>query len=149
MEMLISFSSRTWHLPTLPKVPKAGSMTMMLLCLIGQQTLQTWTCIVERKMRDTRPNNADDRTTKQPGLPLTWAVPQADCLHATPHWCSKSCKKAQPSIECIEMNILFRSLIFLFKISFFYLPYVIFKFSKTLNFGFSLSVSHNHQNLIK
>ncbi len=28
MEMLISFSSRTWHLHTLPKVPKAGSMTM-------------------------------------------------------------------------------------------------------------------------
>ncbi len=38
MEMLISFSSRTWHLPTLPKVPKAGTMTMVLLCLIGQQT---------------------------------------------------------------------------------------------------------------
>ncbi len=32
------FSSRTWHLATLPKVPKAGSMTMVLLCLIGQQT---------------------------------------------------------------------------------------------------------------
>ncbi len=30
------FSSRTLHLPTLPKVPKAGSMTMVLLCLIGQ-----------------------------------------------------------------------------------------------------------------
>ncbi len=29
MEMLISFSSRTSHLPTLPKVPKAGSMTMV------------------------------------------------------------------------------------------------------------------------
>ncbi len=43
MEMLISFSSRTWHLPTLPKVPKAGSMTMVLLCLIGQQTRLTWT----------------------------------------------------------------------------------------------------------
>ncbi len=28
-------------------------------------------------------------------------------------------KEAQPSIECIEMNILFRSLTFLFKISFF------------------------------
>ncbi len=27
-----------WHLPTLPKVPKAGSMTMVLLCLISQQT---------------------------------------------------------------------------------------------------------------
>ncbi len=37
-EMLTSFSSRTWHLPTLPKVPKAGSMAMVLLCLIGQQT---------------------------------------------------------------------------------------------------------------
>ncbi len=43
MEMLISFSSKTWHLPTQPKVPKAGSMTMMLLCLIGQQTCLTWT----------------------------------------------------------------------------------------------------------
>ncbi len=44
MEMLISFmliSSRTWHPPTLPKVPKAGSMTMVLLCLIGQQTRLT------------------------------------------------------------------------------------------------------------
>ncbi len=41
MEMLISFSSRTWHLPTLPKVPKAGSMTIVLLCLIGQQTRLT------------------------------------------------------------------------------------------------------------
>ncbi len=29
MEMLISFSSRTWHLPTLPKIPKAGSMIMV------------------------------------------------------------------------------------------------------------------------
>ncbi len=56
MEMLISFSSRTWHLPTLPKVPKAGSMTMVLLCLIGQQTTDLnpiynlWV-IVKRKMR--------------------------------------------------------------------------------------------------
>ncbi len=43
MEMLISFSSRTWLLPTLPEIPKAGSMTMVLLCLIGQQTPLTWT----------------------------------------------------------------------------------------------------------
>ncbi len=43
MEMLISFSNRIWHLPALPKVPKAGSMTMVLLCLIGQQTRLTWT----------------------------------------------------------------------------------------------------------
>ncbi len=32
---------KTWHLPTLPKVPKAGSMTMVLLCLIGQKTRLT------------------------------------------------------------------------------------------------------------
>ncbi len=27
------------------------------------------------------------------GFHYTWAVPQADCLHATPHWCSISCKR--------------------------------------------------------
>ncbi len=27
------------------------------------------------------------------GFRYTWAVPQADCLHATPHWCSNSCKR--------------------------------------------------------
>ncbi len=32
-----------FNLLTLPKVPKAGSMTMVLLCLIGQQTHLTWT----------------------------------------------------------------------------------------------------------
>ncbi len=42
LKMLISFYSRICHLPTLPKVPKAGSMTMVLVCLIGQQTHQTW-----------------------------------------------------------------------------------------------------------
>ncbi len=27
------------------------------------------------------------------GFQNTWAVPQADCLHATPQWCSNSCKR--------------------------------------------------------
>ncbi len=35
------FLFQTWHLPTLTKVPKAGSMTMVLLCLIGQKTRLT------------------------------------------------------------------------------------------------------------
>ncbi len=39
----VSFSSRTWHLHTLSNVLKAGSMTMVLLCLIGLQTRLTWT----------------------------------------------------------------------------------------------------------
>ncbi len=47
--------------------------------------------IVKRKMRDTRLNNADDQSNL--GFHYTWAVPQADCLHATPHWCSNSCER--------------------------------------------------------
>ncbi len=39
LKMLISFSSRIWHLHTLPKVCQ---MTMVLVCLTGQQTHQTW-----------------------------------------------------------------------------------------------------------
>ncbi len=120
---------------TLPKVPKSGSMTMVLLCLIGQHTHQTWTpyenlrVIVKRKMRDTRPNNADDLKA---AIKVPWALLH---LSSATDW-SPSChaalmqsfmqKEAQPIIECIEMNILFRSLTFLFKISFFYWSYVIF-----------------------
>ncbi len=78
MEMLISFSSRTWHLPTLPKVPKDGSMTMVLLCLIGQQTSLTWAPlriygILSRGKWET-PDPTMQMTwrplSKQPGLPL-------------------------------------------------------------------------------
>ncbi len=68
------------------------------------------------------------------GFHYTWAVRQADCLHVTSRWWSNC-------IECVEMNILFRSLTFLYKIFFFYWSYVIFKFS--------LSVSHNYQNFKK
>ncbi len=108
--------------------------------------------IVKRKMRDTRPNNAEDLKA---AIKATWAslhlssatgwLPR--CHAALMQWFMQ--KKAQPSIECIEMNILFRSLTFLFKISFFYWSHVILEFSETLNFGFSLSVSHNHQHFKK
>ncbi len=84
--------------------------------------------IVKRKMRDTRPNNADDLKA---AIKATWAslhlssatgwLPR--CHAALMQWFMQ--KKAQPSIECIEMNILFRSLTFLFKIFFFYWSYVI------------------------
>ncbi len=87
MEMLISFSSRTWHLPTLPKVPKAGSMTMVLL--LDWPSNSPDLNPRESMMRDTRPNNAEQSwrpLSKQPGLHYTWAVTQTDRLHATPHW---------------------------------------------------------------
>ncbi len=101
MEMLISFSSRTWHLPTLTKEPKAGSMTMVLVCLIGQQTRLTWTPqriyeVLSRGRWETTDPTMQMTwrpLSKQPGLHYTRAVPQADCLHATPHWCSNSCKR--------------------------------------------------------
>ncbi len=35
----------------------------------------------------------DGRYQSNLGFHYTWAVPQADCLHATPHWCSNSCKR--------------------------------------------------------
>ncbi len=43
LKMLISFSSRICHLAILPKAPKVGLMTMVLVCLTGQQTHRTWT----------------------------------------------------------------------------------------------------------
>ncbi len=67
MEMLILFSSRTWHLPTLPKVPKAHSdydMNMKKLDWPANSPdlnpIENLWGIVKRKMRDSRSNNADD-----------------------------------------------------------------------------------------
>ena len=58
-------SSRTWNLPTLPKVPITGLLAMGLLCFIGQHTRLIFTIenvwgIVKRMVRDMRPNNADE-----------------------------------------------------------------------------------------
>ncbi len=76
---------------------------------------------VKRKMRDTRPTMQMTWRPYQSNLDFhyTGVVTQADCLHATPHWWVIHAKGGQPSIECLEMNILFRSLTFLYKISFF------------------------------
>ncbi len=43
LKMLISFSSRIWHLPTLPKSTNSWLKTMVFVCLTSQQTPQTWT----------------------------------------------------------------------------------------------------------
>ncbi len=69
--------------PHCQRYQKLVSMTMVLLCLIGQQTspdlnpIENLWGIVERKMRDTRPNNADElkATVKE-----TWAsIPPQQC----------------------------------------------------------------------
>ncbi len=83
------------------KVPEAGSMTMVLLWLISQQTRLTWTPLriygVLSRGRWETPDPAMQMTwrplSEQSGLHYTWAVSQTDCLHAAPHWCSNSCKR--------------------------------------------------------
>ncbi len=93
MEMLISFSSWTWHLPTLPKVPKAGSMTWCYCAWLASKL--AWP-EAHRESRWETPDPTMQMTwsplSKQPGLHYTWAVSRADHLHAAPHWCSNSCK---------------------------------------------------------
>ncbi len=82
-------------LPTLPKVPKAGSLTMVLLCLLASKLAwpEPQENLFKRKMRDTRPNNVDDLKA---AIKATWASLHLSSatgwlLDATPHWCSNSC----------------------------------------------------------
>ncbi len=99
------------------------SMTMVLLCLIGPANspdlnpIDNLWGIVKKKMRDTRLNNAD---YLKAAIKATWAsIPPQQChrqitsmprrIDAVIHT-----KGGLPSIACIEMNILFRSLAFLF-----------------------------------
>ncbi len=71
--------------------------------------------IVKRKMRDTRPNNADDLKA---AIKATWAfIPPQQCHRLI----ASMPRRIDASIECIEMNIPFRSLIFLYKIYIFLL----------------------------
>ncbi len=73
---------------------------MVLLCLIGQQTRLSWTPWIYGVLSRVRWETLDPTMqmtwrplSKQPGLHYTWAVPQTDHLHPTPHWCSNSCKR--------------------------------------------------------
>ncbi len=82
MEMLISFSSRTWHLPTLPKLQSwfnDHGVTVLDWPANSPDLnpIENLWGIVKRKMRDTRPNHADElkATVKE-----TWAsIPPQQC----------------------------------------------------------------------
>lgn len=55
---VLSFSSRTLNLPTVPKLPAAGLPTMISLCFISQQTglnpTENLWDIIKRTMRDVK-----------------------------------------------------------------------------------------------
>ncbi len=82
-------------LPTLPTVPKAGSMTM---CYCAWLTSKLAWPEPQREYRWETPDPTMQMTwrplSKQPVLHYTWAVPQTDHLHATPHRCSNSRKRS-------------------------------------------------------
>ncbi len=60
-----------------------------------QNPIENLCSIVKRKMRHQTQQCRwpEGRCQTNLGFHYTWAVPQADCLHATQHWCSNSCKK--------------------------------------------------------
>ncbi len=76
------------------KGTKAGSMTMVLLCLIGQQTRLTSThresmgyCQEEDERHQTQQCRwPEGHCQRNLGFHTTSAVPQTDHLHATPNW---------------------------------------------------------------
>ena len=64
--------------------------------------------IVKKKQKDTRPYNANELKAAIEGIlgiPNTSAMPQADCLHATPHWCSNPCKRIPNQVLSALMDI--------------------------------------------
>ncbi len=53
-----------------------------------------WNCQEEDERHQTQQCRwPEGRYQSNLGFHYTWAVPQADHLHATPHWCSNSCKR--------------------------------------------------------
>ncbi len=52
-----------------------------------------WYCQEEDERQTQQCRWPEGRYQSNLGFHYTWAVPQADCLHATPYWCSNSCKR--------------------------------------------------------
>ncbi len=95
LKMLISFSSRIWHLPTLPKAPKpwlndhGGGVLDWPANSPDLNPIENIWGIVKRKMRKQETKKcrwAEGHCQRNLGFHTTSAVPQTDHLHATPNW---------------------------------------------------------------
>ncbi len=94
MEMLISFSSRTWHLPTLPKVPKLVQWPWCYCAWLASKL--AWPephresmgyCQEEDERHQTQQCRwAEGHCQRNLGFHTTSGVPQTDHLHATLNW---------------------------------------------------------------
>ncbi len=87
--------------------------------------------------------------SKQPGLHYTWAVPQTDRLHATPHWCRNSCKMRPNQVLSAQKWTYFsEAWYFWLKYTFFWIVCNIQIFWDT-EFWVFIICSHNHKNFKK
>ncbi len=93
LKMLISFSSRIWHLPTLPKAPKVKWPWCWCTWLASKLTRpephreSMGYCQEENEKQETKKCRwAEDHCQRNLGFHTTSAVPHTDHLHATPHW---------------------------------------------------------------
>ncbi len=83
-------------------------MTMVLVCLTGQQTHQTWTpsmgyCQEENEKQDTNKCRwAEGHCQRNLGFHTTSAVPQTDHLHTTPNWGRVIKEKRAPTKYCVQ-----------------------------------------------
>ncbi len=96
MEMLISFSSRTWHLPTLPKVPKVYCAWLASKLAWPEPHRESMGyCQEEDERHQTQQCRwPEGHCQRNLGFHTTSAVPQTDHLHATPNWGSNESKRS-------------------------------------------------------
>lgn len=105
---MVLFPSRIWHLPTILKASSETCAQLLWSDLFGQEE--------EERHHTHQSRWPEGCYQSNQGFPYTWAVHQAH--HPMPPR-NDAILHAKGSTMCIEMNMLFRSLSFLFIISFF------------------------------
>lgn len=110
MNLLISFSSRTWseHLRSVPNLPVTGLLTLVLLSLIDQKPTEDLWVVIKRKMRHQSQQYrwAEGRYQRNLDFQNTSAVPQDEVYML--HQCSNSYQRSAKYSPSTKWTILFR-----------------------------------------